>query len=130
MGVHFLIHAVPIHIRSEVEPLLIKLLDGRGNLYRKADDLIGNELFLQRSAGIRPMIHNTDYIAPVEAVGRTMIAGVGIMEHCDGHPSKGFGSDYRGHIGKKFVFDRLQRPFGELTVIFPMTSDGIWKIVR
>ena len=76
------------------------------------------------------MIHNADHITPIEAVGRPMIAGIGIMKHGDGHPSKGFGSDDRGHVGKKFVFDRLQRPFGDLTVIFPMTSDGVRKIVR
>jgi len=50
MRIHLLIDAITIHIGPEVQALLVELLDCRGDFDRKPDDLIWDELFLQRSA--------------------------------------------------------------------------------
>jgi len=87
LGIHFFIDAVPVHIRSKVQSLLVELLDRGRNLDRKPDDLVGNQLFLQRSAGLGTVIHDPHDVASIKTVGRPMIARVGVMEHGDRHSS-------------------------------------------
>ena len=122
MRVHFLIHAVPIHVRSEIEAFLIKLLDGRGNLYRKADDLIGNQLFLQGSAGVGPIKYvERQELSPLE--DRGVITE--IMEELDSYEVKSpnaslgrsetpaerlFAHDSRHHELQQVIFPSSFRP--------------------
>ena len=96
---------------------------------REAHDLIGHELFFQGRARFGTVIDDADAIAPVETVRWAMVARIGIMEHGDGHALDGFGAGDRGHIGEKFMLNRLQRSFSNLATIVPFVPDLIGEIV-
>ncbi len=87
--IHLFVHPITVHVRTEVQPFLVKLLYRRGDFDREPDDLIRNELFFQRRAGFRPMIDDADDIPAIKTIGRPMIAGVGVVKHRDRHPADG-----------------------------------------
>jgi len=121
--------AVPIHIGVKVQPLAVELREGRRGLHREAHDLVGHELFFQGRTRLRTVINDADAVATVETIGWAMVAWIGIMEHGDRHALDGFCAGNRGHIGEKFMLNRLQRPFSNLTTIVPFISGQIGKIV-
>jgi len=57
-----------------------------------------------------------------------MVSWIGIVEHGDGHAFESFRAGDRGHVGEKFMLNRLQRSFGNLATIVPLVSDLIRKI--
>jgi len=123
------VDAVLIQISTEVHPLAVELLERRLDPHRKPHDLIGHELFFKGRARFRAVIDDTGRIAAIETIRRAMIAGIGIMVHGDRHTLKGFRSSDRGHIGEKFMLDRLQRSFSNLAAIVPFVPDLIGEIV-
>lgn len=76
------------------------------------------------------MIDDTDDIAAVKTVGRSVIPGIGVVEHCDRHTPESLGACHCRYVGKKLMFDRLQGAFGDLTTIFPMASHRIGEVIR
>ena len=58
-----------------------------------------------------------------------MVAWIGIVEHGDRHAPDGLHAGDRGHIGEKFMLDRLQRSFSNLATIVPFVPNLIGKIV-
>ena len=129
LRIGFLIDAVPIQVGAEVQVLAVELREGRRGLHWETYDLIGHELSFKGSAGFRAIIDDADAIAAIETIRRAMVAWIGIVIHGDGHSLDGFRADDRGHVGEKFMFDRLQRSFSDLAAIVPFVSDLIGKIV-
>jgi len=123
------VDAVLIQIAVKVQSLAVELRKGRRGLQREAHDLIGHELFFQGRAWFRAIIDDADAIATVETIHWAMVAWIGIVEHGDGHALDGFRVGNRGHIGEKFMLNRLQRSFSNLTTIVPFVSDLIGEIV-
>jgi len=123
------VDAVLIQIGAEVQLLAVELREGRRDFHREAHDLIGHELFFKGRAWFRAVIDDADAIAAVETIRRAMVAWIGIVEHGDGHAGEGFRTGDRGHVGEKFMLDRLQRPFSNLTTIVPFVRDLIGEIV-
>ena len=58
-----------------------------------------------------------------------MVAWIGIVKHGDRHALDGFRAGDRGHVGEKFMLNRLQRSFSNLATIVPFVPDLIGKIV-
>jgi len=52
LRIDFFIHTVSIHIGTKVEALLVELLNRRGDFHGEPDNLVRDELFLQRCAGL------------------------------------------------------------------------------
>jgi len=58
-----------------------------------------------------------------------MVAWIGIVKHGDRHALHDFRLGDRGHIGEKFMLDRLQRSFSNLATVTPRIADLIGKII-
>jgi len=86
LRINLFIHPVTVHIRAEVQSLLVELLDRRGDFDRKPDDLIGNELFLQWSTGLGSVVDDADHVAAIKTIRWSVIARVGVVKHRDRHP--------------------------------------------
>jgi len=123
------VDAVPIQVGAKVQLLAVELREGRRDLHGEAHDLIGHELFFKGSARVRTVIDDADAIAAVETIHWAMVARIGIVEHADRHALDGFRAGDRGHIGEKFMLNRLQRPFSNLATIVPFIPDLVREIV-
>ena len=124
------IDAVLIQIGTKIHPLAVELREGRRDFHRKAHDLIGHEFFFEGCARFRAVVDDADTIATVETIRRAMVAWIAIVVDGDRHALEGFCAGDRGHIGEKFMFDRLERPFGNLAAVPPFVPNLIGEIVQ
>jgi len=129
LRINFFIHAVTVHVRAEVQALLVELLNRRGDFDWKPDDLIRNELFFQRRAGFGSVIHDANHVAAIKTVGRPVIPRIGVVKHRHRHSPQGPAAHDSRDVREQFLVDRLQRSFRNLTVILPMAADGVREIV-
>jgi len=124
------IDAVLIQIGTKIHSLAVKLREGRRDLHRKTHDLIGHEFFFEGCARFRTIVDDADTIATVETIRRTMVAWIAIVIDGDCHALEGFCAGDRGHIGEKFMFDCLERPFSNLAAVTPFVTNLIGKIIH
>jgi len=128
--VHMFIGAVAVDVAAEIDVRSIELLEGLGDFHREPDDLIRHELFFQRRARLGAVVHHAGRIAAVKAVGRAMVARVGIVKHVDDHAAlQGAGSGHRRHVEEVFILDCLEGPFRDLSAVLPACADGVGEIV-
>jgi len=71
------------------------LLKRRRELQRKLNNLVGDELFLESSPRLRPIIDNACGIPAIVAVRRTVVAGVRVVKDLHGDALDHLGSLHR-----------------------------------
>ncbi len=120
---------VSVQVRTKVHALPIKLLECGRPLEREADDLVRDELLLERSARLGPVIHDTGRITPVVAIGRPMVARVRVVEHLDGDTLDAFGPLDRRHIHERLSGDLLKRSLDDLSPVLPAAADRVGEVL-
>src|SRR5262245_42009014 len=123
------VDTILIQICTEVHTIAGELYERRGNLHRKAHDLIGNEMLFEGRPRLRTVIDDANRIAAIETIRRAMVPRISVVVHSDRHALQSFCSGNGGHIGEEFLLDRLEWPFTDLPAIVPFVSNLIWEIV-
>jgi len=108
LDIHMFVGPVSVDIASEVDVRAVELLERLRHFHGKPNDLVRDQLPLQRSPRLGTVVHDAGRITPIKAVGRAVVAGVGIVKDVDRQAAlQGTGSGHRGHIGEVLMFDRL-----------------------
>jgi len=122
-------YIVPVHIRVEVQPFAVELLKRRRELERELNNLVRDELFLERSPRIRPVIDDACGVPAIVAVGGAVVAGVPVMKDLYRDALKRLGSLHRRDIHGLFRGDLLERSLSHLASVAPPASHGVRKVI-
>ena len=126
--VRLFVLVITIQITAEIQPLPVELLERGRELERKPNNLVRNHLFFEGGPGLGAIVHNAGRVPPIIAVGRTVVARIRIVKHFHADALDGVGSLYRGHIGKLFRVDSLERPLDDLAAIAPSAPRCVREI--
>jgi len=121
---------VSVDIAAEIDVSPVELLERLGHLHREADNLIGRQLFLQRSSWLGAVIDDPRRIAPVETIGWSMVTGIRVVKHGDDESTlQRAGAGDARHVAEVFILDCLEGAFRDLSPVLPACADGVRKII-